>query len=103
MSRSLKSCKDPKKCAQYLSKALEECIPEVAIEAGKIMKWLRQEGRHRRSPGSFSGCRAHDADDQSSAAEGVHHFAMVHNSIGVHAADIDVLNRVLRIAGLSED
>jgi hypothetical protein len=29
-------------------------------------------------------------------AEGVHHFAMVHDSFGVHAADIDVLHRVLR-------
>ena len=29
-------------------------------------------------------------------AEGVHHFAMVHDSFGVHAADADLLNRVLR-------
>ena len=29
-------------------------------------------------------------------AEGVHHFAMVHDSFGVHASDIDVLNRALR-------
>ena len=29
-------------------------------------------------------------------AEGVHHFAMVHDSFGVHAADVDLLNRVLR-------
>jgi len=28
--------------------------------------------------------------------EGVHHFAMVHDSFGVHASDIDALNRVLR-------
>ena len=27
---------------------------------------------------------------------GVHHFAMVHDSFGVHAADIDFLNRALR-------
>src|SRR5947208_6275060 len=27
---------------------------------------------------------------------GVHHFAMVHDSFGVHAGDIDVLNRALR-------
>ena len=26
----------------------------------------------------------------------VHHFAMVHNSFGVHASDIDFLNRALR-------
>jgi DNA-directed RNA polymerase len=29
-------------------------------------------------------------------AEGVHHFAMVHDSFGVHASDIDILNRALR-------
>jgi DNA-directed RNA polymerase len=29
-------------------------------------------------------------------AEGVHHFAMVHDSFGVHACDIDALNRALR-------
>jgi DNA-directed RNA polymerase len=29
-------------------------------------------------------------------AEGVHHFAMVHDSFGVRAADVDLLNRVLR-------
>jgi DNA-directed RNA polymerase len=29
-------------------------------------------------------------------ALGIHHFAMVHDSFGVHAADIDLLNRVLR-------
>ena len=29
-------------------------------------------------------------------AEGVHHFAMVHDSFGVHAANVDHLNRVLR-------
>src|SRR5262249_32163026 len=38
----VKSSKDPKKCARYLAKVLEECIPEVAVEAGNIMKWLRQ-------------------------------------------------------------
>jgi DNA-directed RNA polymerase len=38
----VKSCKDPKKCARYLARVLEECIPEVAVEAGNIMKWLRQ-------------------------------------------------------------
>src|SRR2546427_13290518 len=27
---------------------------------------------------------------------GVHHFAMVHDSFGVHASDIDFLNRALR-------
>ena len=29
-------------------------------------------------------------------AEGIRHFAMVHDSYGVHACDIDLLNRVLR-------
>jgi DNA-directed RNA polymerase len=29
-------------------------------------------------------------------SEGVHHFVMVHDSFGVHAADIDCLNRVVR-------
>src|SRR2546422_4458077 len=29
-------------------------------------------------------------------AEGIRHFAMVHDSFGVHACDIDLLNRVLR-------
>ena len=29
-------------------------------------------------------------------SEGVRHFAMVHDSFGVHAADIDLLHRVLR-------
>jgi len=34
-------CKDPKKCAKYLAQVLEECIREVAVEAGRIMKCLR--------------------------------------------------------------
>ena len=29
-------------------------------------------------------------------AEGLRHFAMVHDSYGVHACDVDLLNRVLR-------
>ena len=29
-------------------------------------------------------------------SEGVRHFAMVHDSFGVHASDIDFLNRALR-------
>ncbi len=35
----LKDCEDPKKAAKYLAKVLEECIREVAVEAGKIMGW----------------------------------------------------------------
>src|SRR5207237_4960866 len=41
----IKSCKDPKKCARYLAKILEECITEVAVEAGNIMTWLRKVAR----------------------------------------------------------
>src|SRR5437016_10874184 len=41
----VKSFKDPKKCARYLAKVLEECIPEVAVEGGNIMKWLREVAR----------------------------------------------------------
>ena len=29
-------------------------------------------------------------------AEGIRHFAMVHDSYGVHACDVELLNRVLR-------
>ena len=29
-------------------------------------------------------------------SEGLRHFAMVHDSFGVHACDVDLLNRVLR-------
>src|SRR5206468_797106 len=54
-------------------------------------------GRHRRAPRAFSGCRTHDADGQSPSQRGpIPHFAMVHDSFGVHAGDIDVLNRALR-------
>ena len=41
----IKSCKDPKKCDRYVAKVLEECIPEIAVEAGTIMKWLRKVAR----------------------------------------------------------
>src|SRR5579862_7832449 len=41
-SEPIRHCLDPQKCARYLAKVLEECIPEVAVEAGKIMKWLRE-------------------------------------------------------------
>ena len=37
----VKSCINPPECARYLAKVLEESIPEVAIEAGKIMTWLQ--------------------------------------------------------------
>src|SRR5437868_6442249 len=38
-------CKDKQKAARYLARVLEECIPEVAVEAGNIMKWLRDVAR----------------------------------------------------------
>jgi len=149
----VKSSKDPKKCARYLAKVLEECIPEVAVEAGNIMKWLRQvagvlakanRGMTWTTPAGFrvvheirepkivrvatsdhtfvvyelderrkidmrkqaDGIVAHLVHSFDAAhmmrtvhrllSEGVHHFAMVHDSFGVHACDIDLLNRVLR-------
>ena len=42
---AIKSCINPPECARYLAKVLEESIPEVAIEAGKIMVWLRNVAR----------------------------------------------------------
>jgi DNA-directed RNA polymerase len=150
---ALKSCKDPKKCARYLARVLEECIPEVAVEAGNIMKWLRRlatalakmnRGMAWTTPAGFpvnhesrepksvrvatadhsfvlyerderrkidvrkqaDGIVAHFVHSFDAAhmmrtvdrlyAEGIRHFAMVHDSFGVHACDIDLLNRVLR-------
>ena len=149
----VKSSKDPKKCARYLAKVLEECIPEVAVEAGNIMKWLRQvagvlakanRGMTWTTPAGFrvvheirepkivrvatsdhtfvvyelderrkidvrkqaDGIVAHLVHSFDAAhmmrtvhrllSEGVYHFAMVHDSFGVHACDIDLLHRVLR-------
>src|SRR5215467_7250009 len=149
----VKSCKDPKKCARYLAKVLEECIPEVAVEAGNIMDWLRQvagvlakagRGMAWTTPAGFrvvhesrepktlrvatsdrtfvlyeqdetrkidvrkqaDGIVAHLVHSFDAAhmmltlyrlhSEGVRHFAMVHDSFGVHATDIKLLNRVLR-------
>jgi len=148
-----KSCKDPKKCARYLAKVLEECIPQVAVEAGHIMKWLRElarvlakanRGMVWTTPAGFhvvhetrepktqriatsdrtlivyqedetrkidsrkqaDGIVAHLVHSLDAAhmmltvnrlhTEGVHHFAMVHDSFGVHASDMDLLNRTLR-------
>src|SRR6266478_1385402 len=39
---AIKGLKDPEKCAMYLAKLLVECIPEVAVEAGRIMEWLQE-------------------------------------------------------------
>jgi DNA-directed RNA polymerase len=146
-------CKDPKKCARYLARVLQECIPEVAVEAGKIMKWLREvaraiakanRGMAWTTPTGFLVCHetrepkavrvattdhtiliyqedetrnidwrkqvdgmvAHLVHSLDAAHmmltinrlhnEGLRHFAMVHDSFGVHASDVDLLNRVLR-------
>jgi DNA-directed RNA polymerase, mitochondrial len=150
---AIKSCINPPECARYLAKVLEESIPEVAIEAGKIMVWLRNVARilaranrpvawtaptgfyvvHgvrepkavrvTTSDSTFTiyaddekrkidwrkqvdGIVAHFVHSMDAAhmmltvnrlyAEGIRHFAMVHDSFGVHACDIDLLHRVLR-------
>lgn len=152
-SKLINACKDPKKCAWYLAKVLEECIPEVAVEAGKIMACLREaamvlakanRGIAWTAPTGFlvvheprkpkkvrlatldrtlviqvedetqkidwrkqaDGIVAHLVHSFDAAhmvrtinrlkAEGIHHFAMVHDSFGVHAADVHLLHRVLR-------
>jgi Autographiviridae RNA polymerase len=148
-----KSCKDPKKAAMYLAKVLEECIAQVAIEAGNIMYWLRDTAREVAkanrgiawtTPVGFpvehairvpkkvrlatadktfviyhedekrkidprkqaDGIVAHFVHSHDAAhmmktvirldSEGIRHVAMVHDSYGVHACDIDRLNLVLR-------
>jgi DNA-directed RNA polymerase len=152
-SEPVKSCANPKKCAQYLSRLLVECIPQVAVEAGKIMNWLRQiarllaktgRGMSWTTPTGFrvfhaprepkevrlatadwtaviyeedetrkidarklaDGIVAHLVHSYDAAhmmftinrlaPEGIQHFAMIHDSFGVHACDIDTLNRILR-------
>jgi DNA-directed RNA polymerase len=149
----LKFCKDPKKCARYLARVLEESIPEVAVEAGNIMKWLRDvaralakadRGMAWTTPAGFyvvheirepkahrlatadgallvyeedetrkvdwrkqaDGIVAHLVHSMDAAhmmltihrlhCGGLRHFAMVHDSFGVHASDVDCLNRTLR-------
>ena len=149
----VKSCKDPKKCARYLARVLEESIPEVAVAAGDIMKWLRRlatalakinRGMSWTTPSGFpvlhairepktvrvatadhslvlreqderrkidarkqaDGIVAHLVHSFDAAhmmltvhrlfTLGIRHFAMVHDSFGVHAADVDLLHRVLR-------
>ena len=152
-SEPVKSCKDPEICARYLAKVLEKCIPEVAVEAGKIMKWLRELARvlakanrgmvwttpaglpvshetreqkaqriatadctlvvymedetrkidARKLADGIVAHLVHSLDATHMVftvnrlyAEGIRHFAMVHDSFGVHACDIDLLHRVLR-------
>jgi DNA-directed RNA polymerase len=149
----VKSCANPKKCAQYLAGLLVECIPQVAVEAGKIMNWLRQiarllakagRGMAWTTPTGFRVSHAprepkevrlatadwtlviHEEDETRNIdarkmvdgivahlvhsydaahmmftinrleAEGIRHFAMIHDSFGVHACDVDALNRILR-------
>jgi DNA-directed RNA polymerase len=150
---AIKGLKDPEKCAMYLAKLLVECIPEVAVQAGLIMEWLREvagiiakqnRGMMWITPAGFvvlhenrepkeahlatadhrlkvyqdddkrkidvtkqvNGIVAHLVHSMDAAhmmrttnrlhAEGIRHFAMVHDSYGVHACDVDLLNRVLR-------
>jgi DNA-directed RNA polymerase len=149
----IKACEDPKKCARYLATILKESIPDVAIEASKIMNWLRKIARTLAkaglgmawtSPAGFpvvheirepkevriatadrritlhkydpkrkidwrqqvNGVVAHLVHSLDAAhmmltvnrlhSHGLRHFAMIHDSYGVHAADVDLLNRVLR-------
>jgi DNA-directed RNA polymerase len=150
---AITALKDSEKCAMYLAKLLVECIPDVAVEAGRIMGWLREvagiiakqnRGMMWITPAGFvvlhenrkpkearlatadrmilvyhdddkqkidvrkqvDGIVAHLVHSMDAAhmmrttnrlhAEGIRHFAMVHDSYGVHACDIDLLNRVLR-------
>jgi len=150
---AIKALKDSEKCGMYLAKLLVECIPEVAVEAGRIMEWLREvagiiakqnRGMMWITPVGFvvlhenrkpkearlatadrtilvyhqddkqkidvrkqvDGIVAHLVHSMDAAhmmrtinrlhAEGIRHFAMVHDSYGVHACDLDLLNRVLR-------
>src|SRR6266851_351260 len=150
---AIQALKDSEKCAMYLAKLLVECIPEVAVEAGRIMEWLREvagiiakqnRGMMWITPVGFvvlhenrkpkevrlatadrmilvyhqddkqkidvrkqvDGIVAHLVHSMDAAhmmrtinrlyTEGIRHFAMVHDSYGVHACDVDLLNRVLR-------
>jgi DNA-directed RNA polymerase len=150
---AIKGLKDPAKCAMYLAKLLVECIPQVAVEAGRIMEWLRDlagiiakanRGMMWTTPVGFvvihenrvpngvrlaladhtilinkddekrkidvrkqlDGIVAHLVHSMDAAhmmmtlnrlyAEGLRHFAMVHDSYGVHACDVELLNRILR-------
>jgi DNA-directed RNA polymerase len=149
----IQALQDPEKCAMYLARLLVECIPEVAVEAGRIMEWLREVAgiiakqnrgmmwitsigfvvlHENRKPKEVrlatadrmnlvygdddkrkihvrkqvDGIVAHLVHSMDAShmmrtinrlyAEGIRHFAMVHDSYGVHACDVDLLNRVLR-------
>ena len=145
--------KVPEGCAMYLAKLLVECIPEVAVEAGRIMEWLREvagiiakknrfmtwvtpagfvvihenrEPKELRLATADAMIKIHQHDEKRKIdvrkqvdgivahlvhsmdaahmmrtinrlyAEGIRHFAMVHDSYGVHACDVDLLHRILR-------
>jgi DNA-directed RNA polymerase len=145
--------KDSERCAMYLTKLLLACIPKVAVEAGRIMEWLREVAgiiakanrgmtwitpigfvviHENREPKDvrlatadhrikvyrdddkrkidvrkqMDGIVAHLVHSMDAShmmrtinrlyAEGLRHFAMVHDSYGVHACDVDLLHRVLR-------
>ena len=150
---AIRGLQDPEKCAMVLANLLVECIPEVAVQAGLIMEWLREVAgviakhnrgmvwttavglvviHENRKPKEVRLATAdhkilvHQQDDKRKIdvrkqvdgivahlvhsmdaahmmrtihrlyAEGIRHFAMVHDSYGVHACDVDLLNRVLR-------
>jgi len=150
---AIKALKDPESCAMYLAKLLVQCIPEVAVEAGRIMEWLREvagiiaktnrgmtwvtpvgfvvihenrEPKNVRLATADHRIKVYRDDDKRKIdvrkqvdgvvphlihsmdaahmmltlmrlqAEGLRHFAMVHDGYGVHGCDIDLLNRILR-------
>jgi DNA-directed RNA polymerase len=150
---AIRALKDSDKCAMYLAKLLVQCIPEVAVMAGRTMEWLREvagtiakrnRGMMWITPVGFvvlhdnrkpkearlvtadhkilvysdddkqkidvrkqmDGIVAHLVHSMDAAhmmqttnrlhAEGLRHFAMVHDSYGVHACDVDLLHRILR-------
>jgi len=150
---AIKPLKNFEKCAMYLTKLEVECIPKVAVQAGRIMEWLREVAgiiakakrgmtwitpigfvviHENREPKDvrlatadhrikvyrdddkrkidvrkqMDGIVAHLVHSMDAShmmrtinrlyAEGLRHFAMVHDGYGVHACDVDLLNRVLR-------
>ena len=72
------------------------CSPIYADDEKRKINWRKQ----------VDGIVAHFVHSMDAAhmmltinrlyAEGIRHFAMVHDSFGVHACDIDLLHRVLR-------
>jgi DNA-directed RNA polymerase len=78
----------------------------LAIADGTILVYQDDEKQRIAVRKQVDGIVAHFVHSRDAAhmmlttnrlyAEGLRHFAMVHDSFGVHAADIDLLNRVLR-------